>query len=182
MTWLLSCPAKVVDRPDEAASHQVMPDSVGQHSCRELAGSVFGVGEPVREFEPATLIIRNGTGFIREDLQEPSWNGVAWFIELTSDADLLIRGSLLLFGNHGSRRYGGRRVELRFQVGHECLLQGDAGFLACLFGVFRFTGPLGDGIRMFPPAVPKERWLELGDVTRFPLGGVILDYRRPTSR
>lgn len=41
---------------------------------------------------------------------------------------------------------------------------------------------LGDGIRMFPPAVPKERWLELGDVTRFPLGGVILDYRRPTSR
>ena len=37
---------------------------------------------------------------------------------------------------------------------------------------------LGDGVRMFPPALPTERWLELADVRRFPLGGVILDYRR----
>ena len=40
---------------------------------------------------------------------------------------------------------------------------------------------LGDGIRMFPPAVPKQRWLELADIRRFPLDGLILDYRRPAS-
>lgn len=37
---------------------------------------------------------------------------------------------------------------------------------------------LGDGIRMFPKAAPKEQWLELAGVSRIPLGGVILDYRR----
>ena len=38
---------------------------------------------------------------------------------------------------------------------------------------------LGDGIPMFPKAPPGERWMELADVRRVPLGGVILDYRRP---
>ncbi len=46
-------------------------------------------------------------------------------------------------------------------------------FEACIIPVL-----LGDGVPMFPKAPPQERWLELTDVRRFPLGGVILDYRR----
>jgi dihydrofolate reductase len=47
---------------------------------------------------------------------------------------------------------------------------------ACIIPVL-----LGDGIPMFPKAAPRERWLELTDIRRFDLGGVILDYRRPAA-
>ncbi len=40
---------------------------------------------------------------------------------------------------------------------------------------------LGDGTPMFPKTAPQERWLELADIRRFDLGGVILDYRRPPA-
>jgi dihydrofolate reductase len=47
---------------------------------------------------------------------------------------------------------------------------------ACIIPVL-----LGDGIPMFPKAASRERWLDLTDIRRFPLGGVILDYRRQVS-
>ena len=47
---------------------------------------------------------------------------------------------------------------------------------ACIIPVL-----LGNGVPMFLKSAPQERWLELTDVRRFPLGGVILDYRRPAA-
>ena len=47
---------------------------------------------------------------------------------------------------------------------------------ACIIPVL-----LGNGIPMFPRTAPSERWFDLADVRRFPLGGVILDYRRPAA-
>src|SRR5688572_2701519 len=74
MRRFLAEPPKVIDRGDESASEQVMPDAIDQHARRERIRRARDV---VRQFEPAAelrLVAARGN-----ELEVAAWFRGKWF-------------------------------------------------------------------------------------------------------
>src|SRR5688500_14287269 len=110
------CATETVDSSDDAATDQVMPNTIGKDASGELSCAAICIGQPVSQFQSSALSLRDLGLLIADGAQETAWNLISHTIELSCEPDKFVGGFLAIARNHRSSWHTWRITTCGFQI------------------------------------------------------------------